>query len=411
MTVQTLRDIYENRGTILARLNAGSGPEKLFFNRSVLKGPVVWNDEVARLFLETCYRLNTQFVPGMHPGTSMAIGDIVEFDGDSFLTMNINVMMANVAMLHSSRSTEPLMELWDQSRDGLIEEVEALHELLLAQRSHGFDTEMFKPAYGWRYVDIGMSSIEAPRKDFLDELNSLLQRIAGKDGFKEIHKKAKKIADAITDLVNLPEILYTIRKEARHKGYPYIHEGIMHLSSPAASGGASMVIHGASDDLMRGIPNSSQIIILAGQTGHAAFTHIGGGTLQGHGYSMIPPASPFFDEVQKRIDADTKFADEWKWLGSNEIEYPWSQWTKLTQDTVAEVTSGLVPELLRDRVLGFYVDLREANVAELRPVISQSHLDTYGFEGMDEPRHVEYETVLIEDTRGYYKAEDILKMV
>ena len=303
--IKTVKDALDQKGEIVARMDKNwYGDDD---RRSSMGAPYDWvgmeriellPDDVVLRLIEALYIHNTHFVPGKLPGNAMAIGDIVDLNGATYMTTSWGVMNCNVTMLHAARAYEA--QCIDRARAG---------------------------------------------------------------------------RDAKESFVQLNKELRELRHKHHHKGSPYVDDGIFGLSAPAASGGASWHSIICSDDVMEAVPYHSLLFIIGAQADRTGIKHIGAGHVVGKHFVLVLPKEPLL-AIQARIDADPALAKLWPEVQEVDAELENVQkWIEATRAHKQDVVRIVAPDIIRDRALGFHLDLTVGNRgAQLSPVCAESHL-------------------------------------
>lgn len=377
--IQTVRDVIEQQAALLGELDKSNEPEGIchFYDRSQLGSIVVVPDAVVLRFLEFTYYLNTHFAPGRFPGNGMCIGDILTHQGEDYLAFHVGVGLQNQQMLHRSRAIEPALRSWSENKVRLSEKVSAF---LTAAKER--DTEClvmgpFQSPDKWHETYAGFSYVGTPSPEFVEALGNFSQLHSGRNDLRDLVSAAAELAEELRPYIDLAKTIHDLRRTNHHKGTPRINEyGHLVLTSPSASGGASFHTQPAGDDLLYSLPGSEAMFIIGSQAGVTGAVHIGGGKLKGVHYVFLPAATPFFAMVQAEVDGDPGLARAWQELGEGDEKY--HEWDQLIAPIKQKIIREVVPRLMRDRVLGFKIDLvSQFGVCLVSPVVASSYLEAH----------------------------------
>jgi len=163
--------------------------------------------------------------------------------------------------------------------------------------------EWNKTYVGWQYANL-------PSREFLELLKQVAQD--GMYGSTIVGTRSAALAQELDPFYVLRDTLETLRRDQEHKGIPRVHGDILTLSSPAASGLASLNASAASDEVWCCVPGQTVVGIVAMQSGTVDAVHIGGGELQGMHFMMRFPKTPFLPEMRERIRANDKLRILWE---------------------------------------------------------------------------------------------------
>jgi hypothetical protein len=184
----------------------------------------------------------------------------------------------------------------------------------------------------------------------------------------------KATAGADEAFEKLDAELKELRHKFSHKGTPKVENGLLTLDSPAASGGASWHSMVCDDDVVRAVPGHSALFIVGSQAERTGVKQFGGGHLMGQHYVFVLPKEPLLD-IQARINRDQSLTDLWPQVQeANEDFVNVDRWAKETFIYKQVVVRGVAPDIIRERMLGFQLDLTVAGRrALLSPVMAKSH--------------------------------------
>lgn len=412
--LQTLFDVLGQKDRLLAEMieKSGAGTDFEYFNSTEMDGVVVLGDEIAKRFLEHNYTLDTHIAPHRLPGTGLSVSDILTHEGRTYLTLNLLVMISNVTALHLMRQHDETYVKWSEQRDATNERVRRLIEQLRLINDDCFGFDEFK-RFEELTSPVGWSDVGTPSPEFIkatSDLAKLLMR-RRKKGMRSLARTASVIADELAPYSIFREFMQTLRKDTGHKRFPLVHDGMLTFSTPAASGNATMHTHNPSDDVNDAMPSTNDLFVIAMQSGRFQnMTHFGSGSVPGEHYWMLPPRSPYFPEVQKRVDDDPELNRLWTELSRFDGDRAQalkqaSVWTRATLGVKSEVAKSVVPDLIGQRVLGFHVDMNtRSGTALLRPVVAEAHYQAHadivkanGLEVIKPP----FFALLAEDNQGY----------
>jgi len=168
------------------------------------------------------------------------------------------------------------------------------------------------------------------------------------------------------------------RHKHSHKGTPEVSDGLFILTSPAASGGASWHSMVCSDDVSAAVPHHSALFMIGSQAGLTGVMHIGHGSVVGKHFVFALPKEPLL-AIQALVDQDQALIDLWPQVqeaGADFVNV--DKWDEATLRHKQEVVRAVAPEIIRERVLGFHLDLTVGQRgALLSPVVTESHLAQY----------------------------------
>lgn len=381
MIIRTIKDVFNNSAAILAELDKTNGSNSSidsFYEYSELGKPLVMDDHVATQFLEFVYRFNTHFIPNGLPGSGMCIGDFIERDNKTYITLHWGVMMSNLELLHFIRNSESLLRSWYENKSRIGRLVKAFlnglkddYRKLLEKGDFNYEK--------WNHVAVGLNHVEIPNQDFVDALANF-SNIKGKKGdvhFRKMKKQARLLVKELSPYIEIRDVFKKGKEKVGHKGTVDIENGMFFLNSPAASGGASLHTQPVSNNLKSAIPGKSLMFIVGAQAGRIDVHHIGSGTVEGKHCVFLPPIGDYFSSVQKLVNNDKELAGKWeKLVEANEKNT--FDWNELTTPKKSEVMKKMIPALIRDRVLGFQIDLMSKPKAGiLSPIIAKSHLNKH----------------------------------
>lgn len=384
--MQTLSEVLEGSEKVVRAVQAegnarGMGGMKLF-DSTRMDGCVVFPDNIAARYLEANYTVNTHLVPHRLPGMGLSVGDIVTHEGKTYLTMDVGVMAANVAALHLIRPHEVRYVEWREKDDELNKQLRNLIGRVQLHDNKCFGIEELR-TFTRTSSAVGWSDVGTPSPEFLKAMKTLSRRLLcqKKKGMKKLAKEASMLVSDLKPYTVFQEVMVNIRKEAGHKGFPRVRNGMLSFTTPAASGGATLHTHMPSDDFSDAFPSGNDLFIVAAQAGNIPVCHIGGGSLTGEHYFMLPPRAPFFKVAQERLDNDAGLNALWQKLSkvsdfsSRKRAF---EWTQAVNPLLSGVVKDVVPELVMERVLGLHVDMaKERRVALVRPVVSESHFASH----------------------------------
>lgn len=191
-------------------------------------------------------------------------------------------------------------------------------------------------------------------------------------------EKAKAGREAGDSFQQLNKELRELRHKHSHKGTPYVDDGILALSAPAASGGASWDSIVCSDDVMESVPYHSVLFMIGSQANRTGIHHIGAGHVVGKHFVLVLPKEPLL-AIQARIDGDPTLAKLWPEVQEVDDELKnVLKWDEATLAHKQAVVRDVAPEIIRERALGFHLDLTVgARGAQLSPVCAEAHLAKY----------------------------------
>lgn len=413
--MQTLRDVVENRGELLWRMEAIRDERSSIriFDSVEMDGVVVLSNINAQRYLEFNYVYDTHFVPNRLPGIGLSTGDIITHEGGMYLTVNFSVMEANVAALHLLREHDLLYVEWHNRREEMEEMFLAFLKKVHAVTNDYFGIEEFKLFAGFK-SSVGWSDVGTPSVDFLKVLDMFSEMMIQrrKKGMRELARNSSFLSFELRPYSTFQDFMKDLRTKTRHKGFPRVQNGMLQFNTPAASGGAVMHTHNPSDDLYMAMPSYGDLFIVASQAGNTGVTHLGSGSITGEHYFMLPPMSPFFSLVQEQVDVDSGLVEEWERISGSEekLNLGFKEWFDKTRGIKEQVVKEIVPGLVEERVLGFQVDMvSKKGVALLRPVVSESHLQrhTGSINGLQVLRK-NFVSVLAETPKGYGELKSVL---
>ncbi len=412
--IQTLSDVIENHDNLLQKFNlVKEGTERdPLFDSSRMDGVIVLPDEVAKGFLLADYSFNSHFVPGSLPASGEIIGDFLEHEDRTYLTLNFWAMITNLKLFHLVRGIEPIYKNWHERIDELSQEAEAFikqvrieeAKVLSSVESANIVKKVLDKPENWRNTYVGWSYLGTPCSHFVDASLEISDKC---DGL--LAEKASELESKLRPYCDLPETLEGFRNQISHKGIPIIRDGMIRTNKPATSGGASIHTHGAGDDVSCVLPNANDMFIIATQAGTIGVSHFGGGNVTGEHIIFCPPRTPFFKLVQEAIDVNSELKDIWQDLKDKTdgefLEEAVGIWLDITKEIKEQVMVEVVPDIISKRVLGFHVDLKsERRVAQLHPVVSEcaiqineEMINKHKWEILNK----EVDSVVIETSDGY----------
>ncbi len=383
--MQTLSEVVRNRSKIEAAIGErgeeGFAGTKLFHTVR-MDGVVIFTDDIACRYLEANYKMNTHLVPHRLPGVGLSTGDIKTHEGKTYLTVDFNVMVANCFALHLIRPHEARYVEWTEQAESYNREIKSLIGAVQLADASCFGIKELA-TFTHTTSPVGWSDVGTPSSELLTALTGLAGHLIRrrKKGMRKLSHTASMLVSRLKPYSAFEDVMSHIRKEAGHKGFPRVHNGMLTLNVPAASGGATLHTHQPSDDLLSAIPSSNDLTLIAAQAGTIPLMHIGAGSLEGEHYFMLPPKSPFFARAQEKLDADNRLDTLWQVLGSRRefaSQRVLSEWLKETAPLKGEVIKDVVPGLVAERVLGLHVDLRtQKGTALVRPVVAESHFNAH----------------------------------
>ncbi len=224
-----------------------------------------------------------------------------------------------------------------------------------------------------------------------------------------LSEKARATKTAVKKSEKLNGALRKLRSQHHHKGMPHVAEGLLLLSSPAASGGASWHSMICDDDVIHGVPNSTTLFMIGCQAGRTRVTHMGAGHVTGKTFVICLPKQPLI-AIQARVDQDPVLIDLWAKLQQVDEEYEnVIKWSEATLPYQQSIVRKVAPEIVRGRVLGFHVDLTgSSHGASLSPVVAQSHLAAHGkLPDRIRPKQFAFNDLLMETHEGYGRARSL----
>ena len=376
--IRSLRDVVESCVDLLAQMdsvNMALPPPARCYETSRMDGVRVLPDAVALRFLELNYVFGTHFVPGGLSAVGEAAADFVECGGATYLSLSLSGLLWNCTAFHVLRRAEPLYRQWYAHRDALSTRVHAFLSAVQADDANCYGRTVFQAPDRWSETYVGWQRLGTPSRAFVEALEEFPKQ----ETYGELAKAAGRLARDLMPYVPLHDLMTDICRQVHHDSYPRIEGNLLVLSTPAASGGASLHTHPASDDLRHALPSENDLLILGAQAGTNALVHAGGGRLRGEHYILLVPREPFFDRVQERIDQSTEFQEHWRALIGSDCpvtESVW-EWTIATKEIKEHVAAEILPPFVAQRVLGFHIDLvsgSDQRVAALRPVVAESLL-------------------------------------
>lgn len=416
MILNNLPSVVENKNEIIRQIeeNGGyRGEEKLkCFNSARMDKIVVFSDLILKKYLEHNYTYNTHLMPNCLPGVGVSIGDFIEHEGKNYLTIESNVLMANIAGLHYVRRCEPLYVEWHNKKEEIKKRVQ---EFLLHVRTfHNgcFSIEDFQNSSGLESC-VGWNYLGTPSASFVAVLAKFSKAMSRKKkkGTSFLAREASILAEELTPYSALEKIMHNLRKDTHHKGIPIIEDGMLKFGTPAASGGANWHAR-ADNNSAEVIPNHNNLFLVATQAGNTFMDYLyGAGHKSGqHGF-MFVPRNPFFQLAQEKINASKELVDlqckVLDWDSADKCFELSSEWTKATTPIKQEVIREVVPKIVTEQVLGFYVDMTsEKMIALVSPIISESHLAEKGDFGFPVFKQ-KYADLLFEFSEGYGKSPSV----
>lgn len=386
--IQTLADVVAQQVELTTELTRRADDDKTLkpFDSVAMDGVVVLKDHMAMRWCEMEYAFNTNFVPGGLPGVGESTADFPTHDGKTYLAVDLGVMLCNMEAVHLIRPHEALYRKWHSSKETLRRRLDEFLKATLQVDAGVLATKAFGEC---RTFDdrVGWESTGTPTSAVVDALHALAQRLKRRrrKGTTALAAEGQRIAELLQPFTHFGSVLAQVRKTTGHKSFPHISDDMIRFYTPAASGGASMHSHCASDDVTNALPSEGDLILIAAGAGiWENVTHLGHGKLQGEHYIMLVPRTPFFETVRQRVDEDAEIVATWeKMKNFGEVQRETlservHEWLKLTQSIKNAVIREVVPRLITERVLGFHVDLiHRRGTALLRPVVAESHLVAY----------------------------------
>lgn len=382
MLLNTLSDVLQHKDEIVQKVlqNGKKTDDFILFSEVEMDGIVVFDDEIASKHLEALYVYDTHLAPHRLPSDGMCIGDIITHDEKRYFTFHHDVAMSNSAAIHYLREHEKAYVEWNEKSEDLNREAK---ELIAQVRLVQPDCFGLKDIQEFEFISspIGFfDDVQTPSPSFVQALQKLSGKLRATDKANKtnLSKQVADLANKCRPYRRFQGLMKKIRKH--HKGMPYIAEGMIRLSSPSASGGATWHTRSTSDNAERAIPGGTGLTMIAIQAGNMGsnMTHIGSGSCPGEHYFMVVPETPFFALAQKRIDEDQSLVPIWNEVsvkvGTGPGYYDKSmKWMRATESIKQEVARAIIPDLIVKHVLGFHLDLnKKRNTALIRPVIAQS---------------------------------------
>lgn len=404
--IQTLSDVVRKRGELLALLDSGN-QDGAFYKESVMDAVVVWPDNVAHQCLGLQYLFDTQFAPGLLPGCGMAIGNEMLHDGKSYLTLSHSVMALNAAAIYRSRQQERAMAQWDKDKCDYDNRVGAFLSRLRTESPKV--AEHIDPGYDenarlWRSSSVGMDFVSLPNANFLSRLQRVRDALAEHQSLRE---EASALHTELTPYADLAEFMMNIRKELGRKGHTDVRGGMFRMSSPAASGGASLYFPGPGDCLRNAVPGAEVLVMAGCEVGTlgANVVFVSGGSTPGQRSCILSWKTPFYAQMQEALDQATEHHALWHAIAESGFpDEGFREWGQTIEQLKRRVIDSVVGELVSTRVLGFVLNMcGESRTAHLWPIISQSvadaHAELLAAEGLEVHRTT-YQEVFLEGTGG-----------
>jgi hypothetical protein len=384
--MKTLPDVLNSHDIIcpwvMERGKPKDAPAPLF-TRVQMDGVVVLSDQLALRYLEQSYVMNTHFAPGCKPGAGLTTGDVIWHDSRPHLTIDLAAIQRDMAALHFTRKLEPLYVQWCERRNDLSHRLREVCGQMDAVKAEEFGVKLFQ-RYEQAFNRITLGPMGLPSPEFLRTLKRLAKAMKARKK-KGTATFASTLGSLIQDLQpysSLPGALDDIQAVTKHRSAPRIQQDLLTFSSPMwRSSNASMSAQGPSDNFLHIIPSTEDLVVIAMEAGNLGpnIRHLDGGNIEGEHYFMLLPRTPFFDLVQRRVEADTALVALWremnKRVGDEHAQFARVEmWHHETKPAKQWAVLEAVPGLIADRVLGLHVSMtRKRGTATIRPVVAESH--------------------------------------
>ncbi|PCI28189.1 hypothetical protein COB55_04150 [Candidatus Wolfebacteria bacterium] len=379
--LQKLSEVLEVKDDLVKRLdNLASSLSSVLTNYkgAVMDSVLVIPDEIAQRYYEMMYTMNVHFTPDGLPGCGAGTGDFISHGGESYLGIELGVCFANMRLMHHFRKYESLFSEWEDNSKCFGHEVNEFVTELKKISENCFGFKSLQNHEQWNDTSAGWNYVGTPSILFVDSLSEVAERLnrMKKKGLSSLARIACDLEAKLRPFCHLAGAMNELRNQCNHKGVPFIKDGMVRMSAPAASGGASLHNMGASDDLLHSMPNRSSFMIVSGQTSMGKITHLGGGRTKGEHFTMRIPQTPFFSMVQEKVASNKKLSDLWQSSSQGDDDKAVEQWTMELLPIENEIIKKVVPDMVSTQVLGLHFDLRSAEgVAKLHPVIAESCLE------------------------------------